>query len=95
MKTKDKNIVFKIVQFVFVTVQIYLFIVYFGLPSWDKYQAKGTLITEQIVPNDLKNPAGVTVCPRNSAQGSGWKVPISCKTPQDDMAPILEKTCMK
>ena len=95
MKTLlNKNIVFKVVQFVFVAVLFYLFTVYVGLPSWDKYQAKGTLITEKMVPNDFKNPPVITVCPRNS-QGSGLKEPISGKTLQDDMAPFLERTCMK
>ena len=49
------------------------FVLFFGLPSWKKYQAKEVFINKQKISIDDISPPAVTFCALDQETTSGWK----------------------
>ena len=62
-----------ICRVVFITILFSIFLIYFGHPSYVKYNARRTLITETNVAFDTKKPPAITILARQPNIKHGWK----------------------
>ena len=60
-------------KLIFITFLAVIFILFFGYPSFIKYQKKATVFTETKVTHDLNNPPVITVFAWRGVILNGWK----------------------
>jgi hypothetical protein len=70
-----ENKLFAILKLSFVTFLFLLFLIFFGLPSFELYLKKGILVSEStdISVDDTIAPPALTVCAQNKESDFGWK----------------------
>ena len=91
-KLISKTTIFRSIQTISVGFLLYVFLIYFGHPAWEKYKAKGTLISEKSITNDFKSPPAITICPKKRSTKFGWKADVSVEG--IFVTPLLKEKCL-